>query len=269
MPNKPLNPSPDKRSQRGRITLYHGTTAQALDSIRSEGLKPRRETGRESNWSGLLQSKPDFVYLTDAYPVYYAFAAAQGGDDLLILKVEVDQARLYPDEDFVAFAISGSHGQHSPELIARIDPTDHRDWWQDSLALNGVVCTTSIPAEEILDHRIIRRNDTPAILSLGGDAMPTPLNYRFHGDLYRRCIACLFDAGTEAAIEEAQSFWRELAAPLQSQQHGQVLGQPAGPASGNDGLDLPSPSEVIDDPQQYLTPEQRHGQDHQQSRNRK
>ena len=57
------------------MILYHGTTARHLHAIQQHGLLPRRITS-ESNWSGNVPSKEEFVYLTDAYPVYYPVGPA-------------------------------------------------------------------------------------------------------------------------------------------------------------------------------------------------
>lgn len=174
------------------MILYHGTTSRHRKTIEREGLRPRHATGRASNWSGPVESKPRFVYLTDAYPVYFALAAADEGEELLLVQVDADEARLYPDEDFIAYATSGSHGKHSPALIARIDPTDHQALWRESLAQNGIACTPSVGPERILAFRSLGFDDSPRILELGGDASPTPMNYRFLGDRYRRSIEALF-----------------------------------------------------------------------------
>lgn len=38
------------------------------------------------------------------------------------------------------------------------------------------VCTPSVPAEKILDYKIISRNNYKLLYAIGGDSMPTPLN---------------------------------------------------------------------------------------------
>ncbi|WP_165074834.1 hypothetical protein [Paludisphaera rhizosphaerae] len=185
------------------MILYHGTMSSHREAIEREGLQPRAVTKRRSNWKGAIRSKRGFVYLTDAYPVYFALAAAKGRDDLLIAKVEVDETHLYPDEDFIAYAMSC--GQ------ASVDPADHQPLWQESLTRNGVACTPSISAERILDCRVICRKSIQVILATGGDAQPTPLNYRVMGGFYRRCIERLFEGGSDAALEEAKRYWSQRA----------------------------------------------------------
>jgi hypothetical protein len=181
------------------MILYHGTTSRNLVAIQQEGLRSRRTTGCPSNWSGRVESKPGFIYLTDAYPVYYALAAVKADEDLLLVKVEVDEAQIYPDEDFIAYAMSGGHGERSRDLIARIDPADYRDHWRESLARNGVACTPSVEPERILAFQSLRQADWPRILEMGGDASPTPMNYFVLGGCYRRSIEALFEHGQDEA----------------------------------------------------------------------
>ena len=151
------------------MILYHGTSERHLHAIQRHGLLPRRITG-ESNWSGNVASKEEFVYLTDAYPVYFAvgpaLAAEDAPADLLILKVEVDEDRLYPDEDFIAWALTdGVQGVRQEEMNPFIDPRAYKDAWHLSLQHNGVVCTPEVLPERILDHRVIGRSETELILN--------------------------------------------------------------------------------------------------------
>jgi hypothetical protein len=141
------------------MILYHGTSERHLHAIQRHGLLPRRMTG-ESNWSGKVASKKGFVYLTDAYPVYFAVGPALGAEcapaDLLILKVDVDEDRLYPDEDFIAWALTDViQGVRQEEMNPFIDPRAHKGVWHLSLQYNGVVCTPEVLPERILDHRVI------------------------------------------------------------------------------------------------------------------
>lgn len=194
------------------MILYHGTSSQHLEAIRRSGLQSRRITKRRSNWKGSIKSKLGFVYLTDAYPVYFAMNPALGTSgkrsDILILKVEVEESQLYPDEDFIAWEIARqSDGLSIRELIAEIDPADYQEHWRDSLELNGNVCTPGVSAEKILDHRIIAADNYKLLMSIGGDAMPTPLNYQFMGSNYRQCIEALFEQGEAAALKAAASYW--------------------------------------------------------------
>lgn len=190
------------------MILYHGTSARHLSVIRRQGLLPRRLTG-EGNWSGDVESKDSMVYLTDAYPVYFALTAAfaEGREptDLLILQVDVDEAALYPDEDFIAWALaSGRSDVEQTTLNPFINPAEYKDAWRWSLDTNGVVCTPSVAEDRILDHRIIPPTEIEIIAELGLDPLPTPLNYSQFAGHYRRCLDVLFTAGLDAVLTEIQ-----------------------------------------------------------------
>jgi hypothetical protein len=193
------------------MILYHGTSSKHLDAIRRTGLQSRRITRRRSNWKGTIRSKLDFVYLTDAYPVYFAMNPAlnRGGNtDVLIVKVDVDESHLYPDEDYIAWELARDGEGLSPrDLVAGIHPADYQEHWRHSLERNGTVCTPSVPTERIIEYKIITRNNYKLLYAIGGDAMPTPLNYMTCGSFYRQCMAALFEYGEEAALQTAASYW--------------------------------------------------------------
>jgi hypothetical protein len=192
------------------MILYHGTTERHLRAIQRHGLLPRRITG-ESNWSGDVESKEDFVYLTDAYPVYYAvgpaFAEECAPADLLILKVDVDENRLYPDEDFIVWALAEGNQDVAQALPPFIDPREYKGAWHLSLEHNGVVCTPKVLPERILNHHVIARSDAELIFELGLEPLPSPENYQFIGSHYRRCIEVLFEQGPEAAVRVFRQWW--------------------------------------------------------------
>jgi hypothetical protein len=194
------------------MILYHGTSTKHLEAIQRSGLQSRRLTKRRSNWKGSIRSKLGFVYLTDAYPVYFAMNSASGNggkpSDILILKVEVDESQLYPDEDFIAWQLAPNRDDLSlRNLIAEIDPAGYQEHWRQSLEQNGTVCTPNVPTERILDYKVIDRKNYNLLMSICGDAMPIPINYQFMGKHYRGCIESLFEQDEAAALQEAASYW--------------------------------------------------------------
>lgn len=195
------------------MILYHGTSTQHLDAILRYGLQSRRASQRPSNWIGQVESKPDFVYLTDAYLVYFAMNPALGHDaantDILIFQFEVPESELYPDEDFIAWSMSrGGHPRPLRQLTAVIDPADYQHHWRESLEHNGTACTLGVPPEKLLGYRVIDRKNYRVLMAIGGDSAPIPLNYLFMGPLYRQCIEALFQHGEEAALQAATSYWK-------------------------------------------------------------
>ncbi|MCK9433707.1 MAG: hypothetical protein M0R32_02535 [Candidatus Cloacimonetes bacterium] len=190
------------------ITLYHGTSARHLPSILKSGLQPRG-FHKNSNWAGKIISKKDFVYLTDAYPVYFAWAAAKADEDLVIIRVEVDEKQLYPDEDYIALCLK----THDPfcknipldEIGEMINLEDYRRNWVESLKFNGKVAIKGVTSKQITGHIVIKHDDMNAILATGGDSVPSPLPYKILGGQYRQVIGVMFENGVEAAVQFVRS----------------------------------------------------------------
>ena len=58
------------------LKLYHGTSSRFLDRILKHGIKPR---GKGTSQWDKFPSRPDLVYLTTAYPFYFAIQAIKKG----------------------------------------------------------------------------------------------------------------------------------------------------------------------------------------------
>jgi hypothetical protein len=184
--------------------LYHGTSTRHLPSILKHGLQPRKIHGN-SNWKGDIESKPDFVYLTDAYPVYFAFSVAAGKHNLAIIRVEIDENDLFPDEDYLALCLKA----HDPffknvplsMINPAVNPADYKQYWVQSLEHNGKAACKGVGPKAITGHVVIPRKRLDIILATGGDAVPSPLPYKIMGHMYRNLIAEMFSKGPEAAME--------------------------------------------------------------------
>lgn len=179
----------------GRMHLYHGTSTEHLESILRNGIQPREVTGLPSNWERDVPTMPGYVWLTAAYAVYYAVEAAGEGHDAVILRVDWDRLTLFPDEDFIAGHTSDNTRESWIAERAKTDPADYKELWSLSLERSGNVCTPSVPASAILDHRVIPiEGNGQLLLNTGYDAVPTELNYSTDcGELYRRCLDAYFE----------------------------------------------------------------------------
>lgn len=151
-----------------KIVLYHGTNAKFLENIRRDGLLPRNKTGKNSNYTGGVVSKPGFVYLTSRYPVFYGYNACQDGDFMALFEVEVNSNALFPDEDFLAQVLHDKKGNRLPD-IQSINPADWQKLYKASLDSMGNVCTQSVLPEQILRHVIIPTENFWILNSLGVD----------------------------------------------------------------------------------------------------
>jgi hypothetical protein len=92
------------------VKLYHGTSESRARRIMLEGIKPRGKCG-ETNWKHTLESNPKAVYLTDAYPLYFAAQSTNAGERWAVIEVEtdlLDDSRLHPDEDVLEQAFRKS-----------------------------------------------------------------------------------------------------------------------------------------------------------------
>ncbi len=186
------------------MILYHGTSTKYLHEILENGILPREVSGNEGNWTGSVESKLNFVYLTSAYPVYFSqIAASNTNSDLAILQIDVDENELYPDEDFIARVFWNQHGRQGElkDLNRYFDPSDYQQIYRACLEHNGTACINTIEPQAILSHVVLEAQNIGLIMEIGGDAMPIPLNYKVYGDHYTKCIEVLFDKGEAAAWE--------------------------------------------------------------------
>jgi len=97
------------------MKLYHGTSLAAWRDIEAAGaIKPRSETNGSGRkvWHA-HPSNPEMIFLTDCYGMYFAGAASHehdSADEAVLIEVEVDLERLFPDEDFLEAATRNMDG---------------------------------------------------------------------------------------------------------------------------------------------------------------
>jgi hypothetical protein len=92
------------------MLIYHGTTADRMADILANGLRPRGKTA--SQWAE-YPSRTDCVYLTTAYPFFFAMAGPTTAGKRFVVEIDtdkLDQSLFLPDEDFIAQSLFHSTG---------------------------------------------------------------------------------------------------------------------------------------------------------------
>jgi hypothetical protein len=165
------------------MILYHGTDSKNLESILANGLLPRKETGNIV-YTGGLASNQDFTYLTRYNPVAHAYSIDENKP--VILKVDVDENDLYPDEDYLereltleSLCSTGIAWEGNP---ADIDISKYKDKWKESYLIFGNVAIKSVPPEKIVDHVVLDPNDFMYHCGLGaqGNRLVKDLKNEIH-----------------------------------------------------------------------------------------
>jgi len=230
------------------MKLYHGTGERFLNSILTDGLKPR--AGRRGNWQHTVNSNRDAVYLTDAYAPYFCFTAAKGEKEGGII-VEIDTDKLghtkvflVPDEDVLAQV---AHRQDNPSGKSLIDLTKQErkalrhyigsDKWQLSLQAMGTCAFLNrVPVEAITRIGIYDR-DQLVKFAFDWDATISVLNYRFLGDKYKKQTLRLFDDAP--AVDPNRSAEERMFDRWQVPVKGNILTLTNGKVTGMYNVDLP------------------------------
>ncbi len=178
------------------MKLYHGCSANDLPSILTAGLRPRSD--KESNWEK-NPSRPDMVYLTVAYPFYFALCHDAGPAAVVEIDARgLDRTRFFPDEDFItnAFAMQNSGRELGPQSQAYIREMLHSygEYWKDSIRWQGNCCYQgSISPHCITRYCTFDPKARPALAAeIGGDPLINLDNYSLKGKSYRQLVAWMF-----------------------------------------------------------------------------
>lgn len=223
------------------MKLYHGTNAAYIPSILANGLTPRGKKNKNSNWENTVVSKAGHVYLSSSYAFYFAHCSVKeletGKAAVLELELtKADEAKLYPDEDFIAQvqdmkAKKESDSLHRPTLIARtqrVKLDDFKQSWPISLQhMGNVSYRGTIPASRIKRIAVI---DTKARMDLVmgyGDNIVSVLAYAVMKPTYEGFTNWLFGdnkllpaglGGMDlATLEREGGLWAEKAKQVRAQ----------------------------------------------------
>jgi hypothetical protein len=176
------------------MKLYHGCSAKDLRSIVMNGLCPRGD--KESNWEK-NPSRPDMVYLTVAYPFYYAVCHEGLAGVVEIEAGELDRTRFFPDEDFLTNAFAKhERRQLDPQRQekARLLLHTYGSFWKESVRFQGNCCYQgTISPRYITRYCIFHPTARPELAAeVSGDPVINLDNYSLKSKSYRQLVAWMF-----------------------------------------------------------------------------
>ena len=178
--------------------LYHGTSTANMAQILKEGLKPRSMTGR-TQWSD-FPSRDDMVYLTTAYPWYFAVNAALGKKNLDAAVYQIDlrclaKQKMHPDEDWIAQSVAQTRNVPLDSVHDQVRRTieSYQEYWRMGLKAMGTVAHKGvIPADAIVQVVTFDMKKRPEIMLSITDPTITPINYMVKGWFYRQLVDWTF-----------------------------------------------------------------------------
>jgi hypothetical protein len=196
------------------VILYHGTSYERWQSVWRKGLIRPRGKNR-GNWDGDVRSHPRVIYLTDAYPLFFAGNASGGNEgerdegDLVVLEIDVTglEGRLVPDEDVLA-QVDQHAGRLDPgerlsqrtvryrRLLSRYRSRENAELSLKLMGTCGVMCDKHFPGIDV--GRVKRvaqvRPETYGKLVLWGhDPVICISNYKIMAERHRAVTRWLFD----------------------------------------------------------------------------
>jgi hypothetical protein len=210
------------------MILYHGTDSKNLKSILEKGLLPRKETGNIV-YGGDLASNEHFTYLTRWNPVAHAYSIDENKP--VIIKVDIDENDLYPDEDWLERELSlesiAATGKAWRGKASELDISSNKEKWRESYQFFGNVAIRSVPPEKIVAHVVLDPADFMYHCGLGaqGNRMVDDLKDKIHfidPKVVEKCLArldLLFTKGWEAVkkdiLKERPSLSLSLSKPTE------------------------------------------------------
>lgn len=199
------------------MKLYHGTAERAVAGILKRGIEPRGKRG--GNWNHSIESNPECVYLTTAYPLHFAGNAVKNGERLAV--VEVDTSKLYvmdllPDEDFLEQATRRSDGEglapknksmHYRTRWYRQRAEQWQHLWSKSVEHMGTCCHSgTVPVRAITRVAYMDRQTYSKLVMHGCDPIISIENFRLCAAKYRNYTAWLFGDPLEP-VDDGWAAW--------------------------------------------------------------
>jgi len=173
------------------MKIYHGTAMKFTKEILAEGIQPRSVSKMESNWED-YPSHSGMVYLSTAYPFYFALTHSAKSRKVVTFEVDLDKLdkrKLYPDEDF----ISQSCRDVPNHEYYRNNLSKYQQFWSDSLAgIGNVAYKGTIKREWITRYCVFDLKARPHLAMDFLDPTITILNYRFLAWRYLGLVKWMF-----------------------------------------------------------------------------
>jgi len=190
------------------MKLYHGTDEKTARQALACGLRPRADTGVKSTWEE-VPSRPDMIYFTNAYALYFALMAAEPGEKLGIVEVDTDlmeESLFHPDEDFLEQATRGREDlvpiEYSMELRTKIYQAElesYQPHWKLSLeGLGNCSYLGQVVPSEVTRVVLFDPAKSPTFRMMALDPQISLFNYAMLGGTkYRALMAWLFNEPVE------------------------------------------------------------------------
>jgi len=179
------------------MILYHGTSERHVERILKEGLRSRKHTKMESNFTK-HPSHTEMVYLSNCYAPFFAANASKDGR-WAIVEVEVDECNLLPDEDFLEQASRGTHRIQTLSLEERTaeykeDLHRYAEHALDSLKHLGTVAHDTVVKKSAITRVALfdsSKNMYMAMMAL--DPSISLINHQILGEHYENVTRWFFE----------------------------------------------------------------------------
>jgi len=164
------------------MILYHGTSEENAKMIMKEGFT----SGKSYNWE--VRSKSGFIYLSLAYAPFYAMTTKLNKNKLALIKVEVDENELYPDDDFLMLCLGKQI--YTQKDLDNVNIEMYKRLWKESLKFLGNI-SVKTDKVKILGVRFFDGKE----LIMVCDPLIAPINFKIMGKYYIKLTEFIFNGG--------------------------------------------------------------------------
>ena len=144
-----------------------------------------RADRRRANWN--IRSKRGLVYFSYSYATFYAMKHKT--DDLALIKVNIPQDKLYPEDDFLMLALTGK-GVYNQKQLDAVDFERYKYLWKNSLDYMGNVAAHPEDVQ-ILGVKYFNGH----LLMMKVDPVISPMNYKIMGQYYNELTEYIYNGG--------------------------------------------------------------------------